>query len=662
MQFVIGDTKGHDHLCGRMACYNLKMNQSVRDCCVTPMELDDIDHICKYRKIDDVRCFTTDDQFNDISFHKCDNALYDLDMGDPVHGIFGATCSEPLHVFEMQLLELISEAFVETLSSSSLKILQGTILNIVSLVERQTIKKDFLPVNAFRQGLTKIKQLTGSERHAKIFVIYLALLSSECVRLIANNPAKNQQHTGVLYGYETLSSWFHLIEDSLIIMQWLRKSSHKRKDLYSKSWYTKWVKDNNNNSIPNECDNLMSSSSPAQKSIKAYLRNYKDLVKRKGNGTKLGKFHHNLHFVRNICRHGSIPNYDGSQPEAIAKDLAKCPGLRTQKHHKSITIQTANRYHEDITIFEAERICKSKEKNNLRYVSQFKEDHKNSTYSYFTKESQNKIQIKDIEDDNILFRGSHYTLDVNITQSRHLQSDETIHEIVSNVNLKGIGINCRIDDDLLFCVTNWLWVDPIGGRLTQDSVPKFYTEMNLYQDSYKCHPSYRSDMTWNDWVYVNWGDQFHNYIPAKLYMLIDISDCKIEKEHEINQNKTVLSERQKYNLLPKPVVDAHKMATDYLSISTKWAVIHSADENCYIDKDKYPSKNHFASKICDRVNMEDNKYRIIPVSDIVGRALAFENHIKLPFNDVNSYDNTAIILDHPEDWEQHFFDIGRNNN
>ena len=124
--------------------------------------------------------------------------------------------------------------------------------------------------------------------HAKIFVIYLALLSSECVRLIANNPAKNQQHTGVLYGYKTLSSWFHLIEDSLIIMQWLRKSSHKQKDLYSKSWYTKWVKDNNNNSIPNECDNLMSSSSPAQKSIKAYLRNYKDLVKRKGNGTKLG--------------------------------------------------------------------------------------------------------------------------------------------------------------------------------------------------------------------------------------------------------------------------------------------------------------------------------------------------------------------------------------
>ena len=53
------------------------------------------------------------------------------------------------------------------------------------------------------------------------------------------------------------------------------------------------------------------------------------------------------------------------------------------------------------------------------------------------------------------------------------------------MNKKGTGIKCRIDDDLLFCVTNWLWVDPIGGRLSQDSVPKFYTEMNMFQDSYK---------------------------------------------------------------------------------------------------------------------------------------------------------------------------------
>lgn len=662
VQFVIGDTKGHDHICGRMACYNLKMNQSVRDCCVTPIELDDTDHICKFRTINEVVSYKTDEDFNNISFHNCENALYDLDMGDIDHGIFGATCSEPLHVFEMQLLELISEAFVDTLSASSLKVLQGTILNIVAIVERQTIKSEFLPVNAFRQGLTKIKQLTGSERHAKVFVIYLALLSSECVKIIANSPAKNGQHSGINYGYETLLSWFCLIEDSLIMMQWLRKPIHPRKDLYSRHWYRKWVKNNKDNVIPTECDDSMSSLSPAQISIKAYLNNYKKLVKRKGNGTKLGKFHHNLHFVRNICRHGSIPNYDGSRPEAIAKDLAKSPGLRTQKHHKSITIQTAKRYHEDIMVIEAERICNTKEKNSLRYVSTSKQDQKKNLYSYFARQTSNIIQISDNIEENIILRGSRYTLDVSISENSNHEMDETTYEIVSNVNLKGTGIKCRIDDDLIFCLTNWLWIDPVGGRLHENSMPKFYTEMNMYQDSYKCHPSYRSDMTWNDWVYVNWGDEYDDYIPAKLYMLFDISGCKIEMETDINDNKKVLSDRKKYNLLPKPVVDAHKIATNYLSISTKWAVIHSADEKCYMDKKKYPSKNHFVSKICDRVNMERNNYRIIPISDIVGRALAFDNHIQLPFREVDEFDNTAIIIDHPEDWEQYFLDMGENDN
>ena len=81
-----------------------------------------------------------------------------------------------------------------------------------------------------------------------------------------------------------------------------------------------------------------------------------------------------------------------------------------------------------------------------------------------------------------------------------------------------------------------------------------------------------------------------------------------------------------------------------------------------MDKEKYPSDNHFVSKICDRVNMEHNKYRIIPVSDIVGRALGFANHIRLPFCDVEPFDNTAIIIDHPEDWEQYFLELGNNNN
>ena len=360
VQFVIGDTKGHDHLCGRMGCYNLKMKQSVRDCCVTSEESDNVNHNCKFRKLTDVLSLSTKDDFTEISFHKIHNAFYDLDMGDNIHGIFGATCGEPLHIFEMQLLEIISDCFSDTLSQSALKTLQFSIMNLVSFVERQTVKSEFLPINAFRNGLTQIKQLTGKERHAKIFVLYMVLLSSDCVKLLSTKPAKNEHHTKIPYGHRVLYKWFLLLEDSLITMQWLRQPIHKRKDLYSKKWYDKWVKNNTDNNIPSTNDDDMCSESKAQRSIRSYLSSFKEIIVRDGNGLKISKFHQNLHFPRNICRQGSVLNFDGGRPEAIAKDLAKCPGLRTQKHHKSITIQTAKRYHEDITLFECERLYNKK--------------------------------------------------------------------------------------------------------------------------------------------------------------------------------------------------------------------------------------------------------------------------------------------------------------
>ena len=113
-------------------------------------------------------------------------------------------------------------------------------------------------------------------------------------------------------------------------MSWLCQDSHPRKDIYSPRWYNKWVKNNVSNEIPTENDDNMCSSSPAQKAMKTFMKQYQTVVAREiGNGLKIPKFHFLLHFVRNIARHGSVNNYDGSRPEAIAKYLAKSPGLRT---------------------------------------------------------------------------------------------------------------------------------------------------------------------------------------------------------------------------------------------------------------------------------------------------------------------------------------------
>merc|ERR1712079_600984 len=71
-------------------------------------------------------------------------------------------------------------------------------------------------------GLTQIKQLTGKEQCAKIFVLYMVVLSCDCVKLLSMKPAKNEHHTKIPYGHMVLYKWYLLLEDSLITMQWLQ--------------------------------------------------------------------------------------------------------------------------------------------------------------------------------------------------------------------------------------------------------------------------------------------------------------------------------------------------------------------------------------------------------------------------------------------------------
>lgn len=631
VQFIIGDTKGHDHLCGRMGSYHLSMKQMVRDCCVTPKDCDNLNHICKFRKIKDVLMFTKDEQYKDISFHNVDNALYDLEFGDNIHGIFGACVGEPLHMLEMQLIELITESFVDSLCASSQKMLQQSIINIVGQVETQSIKKDFNPINAFREGLTQIKCLTGKERHGKLFIIFLTLLNSNCSQFIATKPPKNGHNSGKIFGINRITKWFELIEDTLILMQWLKKPEHNRKDLYNPKWFQDII---SKNKFKDE-DDLMCVGSSAQQKILAYLKKYKLLIDRNANGLKIPKFHLMLHLVRNICRHGSIPNYDGSRPESIAKDLAKSPGLRTQKQQKSITFQTAIRYHEDQTILEAERL--------FNYHSN---DNSDIADSYWT---MNNEDIYCSEKNKIILQGSNYYLSVHISND-----DESYLNIRATIEHNGTGLRTRVDDELLMSVTNWLWVDPLGGTISLKSSPKFYCEMNKDGEIYRCHPCYRSEVAKFDWVLVDWGEPYSHPIPARLHLLFDTSGCEvISEEMYKEQHKISGYDTSNVVTLTKEDNDIHQRASNYLINNSLWAVVHSADNNGIIDSKNYPSKYHLKSKIASRVTMEIDRYRIIPITDIVGKTLGMFNHLKFK-KKKTPYDNTAFIVDPQKSWEKHF--------
>ena len=650
LQFIIGDTKGHDNLCCRMGSYSLGMEQLIRDCNVKPDESDEVFHICKFRTINEVRKLKEMNKCQEISFNNTINAFDGIDMGDKVHGIYGATCGEPLHIMEMQLLELMSGCFCDSLCASSLEVLRQTIVSVVSITESDDFRKEYFTLSPFREGIMSVKNLTGKERHARIFAIFLALMSSDCCMNIMEKPKKNGS-LDCSYGKPLLQQWLTLLEDSLILMKWIRKPTHPRKYLYNPNYLNSHQHDSND-PIKVKEDDLMSLDSKAQKAVLSYLSNYKNLVVRnRGNELKIPKFHSMLHLVRNIIRHGSVPNYDGSRPEAIAKELAKAPAKRTQKHHKSISYQTAMKYHQDITFSEALRL----HNNCIPIVTD---------YSYF-----NRTEVKPPITNGFKFGGSSFSLKIQFRKhnvsskfDEILQEyGETIEAIVSRVVWNGKCSFHRLDDNLLYCITNWLWVNKIGGTISKTSMPIFYTELKIKGKIVRCHPNYRSKKTNSlDWVLVDWGEGYPEPLPARVMMLIDTSNCEIIPEEQCNDNSFVATSSNDVGArlypLPKHEQESHHEATFYLSHHTKWAVIQSAVDDGFTEQNQY-SRYQLKSKIAKRINLEKNKYRIIPVSDIVERIFGLCDYIPINKSRKRDYDDSAIIIDPSSTWADHFYSM-----
>lgn len=662
IQMVIGDTKGHDQHCGRMGSHAVGMKQCVRDCNVTMDDCDNVNHKCCFRKVSDFDNLDVKG-CNELSFHKISNCYNKLDLGDEIHGIFGATPGEPLHVLDSGLCPLISDVFREDLSMKCFNTLERSVMNIVASVQRQTAAKDMPSINAFRNGLVKVSSLTGKEKSARLFAMFLALMSSDCCRLLSTSEEKGVGNHNV-YGEDRVEQWLKLIENTLCFRMWLKEDVIPASQLYSDDWNDLWKscfpedmngdgEENENgepiNNLPTVDDNMVEGS-PAQSRIIQFLDEYHKLISvREGNGLKIPKFHLCFHFARNICRHGPVCTYDGARPEANAKELAKCPGLRTQKHHKSISYQTAKRYHEDLTMLEAERLL-------LRQCSYF-----DCSYSYFNQDCKKELSLhtqQEAEEDGHDIssvipssRSSRFTM--KFISNRRTNDDGNVDINLRTYKIEWSNSNTkprhRMNDEMLQCLAYWLWIDPRGGRITQSSVLNGFTEVQIGGGHIlRCHPSYRSEECWYDWVLVKW-DGYDEPIPARAYMFFSTVGCDFETENDVREDYGMPASMS--NLLPNSTNVEEPFNTDFIQSHKYWAIVHSAIST-ELEHQFYPTRYHLKSKIAKRVQMESKKFRIVPLDSIVGPCYGTFNK-SLTDSD---FDDTAIIVDPPKMWAEKFID------
>ena len=652
LQFIIGDTKGHDAHCNRYASHAKGVKQTVRDCDVSQELCDNIDHVCHFRNVNDIKHLTKEST-NMLSFHKIDNAFWDVELGDEIHGILGATLGEPLHILGQGLHIYQTVEFTKDFSTASFVTLENYVRHIVKQSDSQISKKPFPYVTAFRNGLTSVKLLTAKEKHARIFVTFIALMFPDCVKQLATSKAKRNSNNLGSYGIDRLKKWFTLQEDTLILWAWLKKEVHPAKDLYSPQWYERWITNLSDGDIlPLNDDNMVDNNSPAQKKILEYMRKFNDLVgSREGNGLKIPKFHLMKHFVRNIVRHGAVGNYDGSRPEANAKEIAKTPGIRTQMHHGTISIQTANRYHEDLTILECERLYH-------RHCSLISDNSQgNTNYMYFNKDEDSTLFNLDDVGSNVIGDEATYISKKKGSKFEMFLVDRPTVPNVYTCQIKWLNSLpiTRIDDNMLYCITNWLWVNPVGGLLTKDSKCVGFTEYTKDDYTYRCHPSFRKKNPWFDWALIKW-EGFIEPVLGRILMFFDLSDCTfVEDEGNSNSlSRDIIID----NDASDATLETDTSSLDYTSEDYKkkhklWVVVHSGVDSC-IDETNYPSIYNFKSKIVRRVLMEDKKYRVLPIESIVGPAFAFMMKNIDHNRSQISEDNCAIVLDHPSTWAEKF--------
>ncbi len=591
VQFVIGDCKGNDILCGRYGSHGEKVMHLVRDCDILFEDADDPDHVCRYFTEAEVQGWTVA-ECKEMSFHKIRNAFWNVNFGGDEYGIYGSTPPEPLHVFQMGLCVYLVEEFLRDIYTSTSKLLDVVVAKIVSSQSRQS-HRGFPSLSTFRNGFTNLGTITGKEKYARIFVLYLALMTEEVANSVSTARGRGAEYPPL--GADCAKNWLKLVEATLGIGQWFKKLSHP--------------KDTIDTMILNPGEESL-----AQAAARRYLKLFKDVVNRQvGNGLCIVKYHHVLHFCWYIQRYGCIPNFDGSRPEGIAKINTKDKFMLTQKQLSTENYQTACRLYESELV---EVAC-----NEINSRSSPTADANIEGARPVATHPDQEVMPQHQK----TATGSKFVMTLRFDGRGGIDDDEAQYNL--DITWTKTKASLTLDNDLVESVVRRLFLHKgSGGCLMPHSKVVGFTEYKMNGSIFRCHPSYRSGKPWRDWAMMQPNPANNEHIvPCQILMLLDLSKSILMTRH---QHKRFCNDRD-----PALPQDEWSDTLSYSSSSSEedssvssldppplclsnglWCVVHTTQRQQIAD-DQWASPHHFNSRISTRFKLSGN-LRILPIECI----------------------------------------------
>jgi hypothetical protein len=170
--FVINGGKQGDQRCGRMNGHHSSMNRHHQSCNCLCDNLDNPDVECTFHDVDTINNICrngSDDDLQEITMYKVENAFNCIQMGQNAHSIFMCTALDVTHTIQHGIIMFCLESCKKGISNKSLAKLDGMAF-VFDKTCCQTILSSF-PRTDFSRGITNLSQVECSEQSGTLFLL-----------------------------------------------------------------------------------------------------------------------------------------------------------------------------------------------------------------------------------------------------------------------------------------------------------------------------------------------------------------------------------------------------------------------------------------------------------------------------------------------------------
>ena len=559
--FVVGDTEGHDKMCGKFLS---RTNQIPRLCRYCDCPTDDTDlttHVFSPTLGPEIAQMVADGEKEElrlIAYHCVQNGFYGIVFCDQERGINGATPAEILHVWQHGLfpralaalfgqkraLKRASIGKKDTVYSGKPRSRnprdQPTAVSLVGFVDipvdsdddddeetdkvlEDVLESPLLESEDVAQTVNPISQKDWNLSNSGIFTDTVKSDFDACAkkygRMLAHQSNREFDRSYFPSGITTNAKKNGHEEKCVILLCLLILVSKKGVDCFEKQF------DGEQAVIPDEgeplarsqlfielltnlllMENFLKSKQFTRRQMKlykVYLPLFMDLYKLAvqrviGMAMKFIKFHLPMHSYEDIRRFGPPMSWDSSTGESNHKDM-KDPGRHTQQNTINFDMQTAKRFAENTAIRRA-IYRENPPQSMLTNVSSHSHVARQTRMSY---SGFNYVVTKD-----------------GMTEKNPISRTKPWIP----ANWPNSALQLRV---LQLIWTNVLPHVPSGSM-------KVFTKLKWQDDGtiFRANPSYgKSGQSWHDWAEIDWDPESNNeanVIPGRLIVFMQLDDFDLD--------------------------------------------------------------------------------------------------------------------------------------